>query len=66
MWVAIWIVCVVGMECQQVVESDARVHRTEAACRAHAEHGTVEIIKMLFEERKRAQVGYQCLKTDGA
>jgi len=65
MFVAFWMVCVIGWDCREVVENDPVLHESHAECMQHAQQGAMDIIKLLYEERKRAEIGWGCRKFEG-
>lgn len=60
MFYAVWLVCIMGSECDQIEKIERVRHKTEEACMEYANGEAKNISILLMSKGLMAQVGYKC------
>jgi hypothetical protein len=60
MWVATWLVCIVGMACEEIGETKPTYFFKHEQCELYGETIAIRAHKSLTEKGYVAEVGYAC------
>lgn len=62
MWVAVFLVCLQGIGCDEVIETKPAYHATKEQCEEHAIKLSLFMIQRFKEIGYDVEVGYKCDK----
>lgn len=60
MWVALFLVCLPGMGCEEVVEVKRTYHSTQEICEQNAVRKSGDLISQFRKLGYNVEVGYRC------
>lgn len=60
MWVAAWLICIAGQQCEEVYDITPKYFTEQKVCEDYAKQKAINMYRYLLDQKLPNQVGYRC------